>query len=62
MNSLDSIAWARKDDLHGRLVDCSAEGFSESLLVSCYSFIRMAKFAEPLNRAGDPPALPGRQQ
>lgn len=43
-----SIAWARKDDLHGRLVDCSAEGFAESMLVSCHSFIRMAKLAEPL--------------
>lgn len=43
-----SIAWARKDDLHGRLVDCSAEGFAESMLVSCHSFIRTAKLAEPL--------------
>lgn len=38
----------RKEDLHGRLTDCSAEGFAESLLVSCHSFIRMAKRAEPL--------------
>lgn len=43
-----SIAWARKEDLHGRLTDCSAEGFAESMLVSCHSFIRMAKLAEPL--------------
>ncbi|NIR30852.1 MAG: enoyl-ACP reductase FabI [Gammaproteobacteria bacterium] len=43
-----SIAWARKEDLHGRLVDCSAEGFAESMLVSCHSFIRMARLAEPL--------------
>jgi enoyl-[acyl-carrier protein] reductase I len=43
-----AIAWARKEDLHGRLTDCSAEGFAESMLISCHSFIRMAKLAEPL--------------
>ncbi len=47
-----SIAWARKEDLHGRLTDCSEEGFSESMLVSCHSFIRMAKLAEPLMSEG----------
>ena len=47
-----SIAWARKEDLHGRLTDCSAEGFSESMLVSCHSFIRMARLAEPLMSDG----------
>jgi len=47
-----SIAWARKEDLHGRLVDCSAAGFAESMLVSCHSFIRMAKLAEPLMDKG----------
>ncbi len=47
-----SIAWARKEDLHGRLTDCSAEGFAESMLVSCHSFIRMARLAEPLMRDG----------
>lgn len=45
---LHGIAWARKEDLHGRLTDCSAEGFAESMLISCHSFIRMAKLAEPL--------------
>jgi enoyl-[acyl-carrier protein] reductase I len=43
-----AVAWARKDDLHGRLTDCSTEGFAESMLVSCHSLIRMAKLAEPL--------------
>jgi enoyl-[acyl-carrier protein] reductase I len=47
-----SIAWARKEDLHGRLADCSAEGFAESMLVSCHSLIRMAKLAEPLMADG----------
>lgn len=47
-----SIAWARKEDLHGRLVDCSAQGFAESMLISCHSFISMAKLAEPLMDKG----------
>lgn len=47
-----SIAWARREDLHGRLTDCSAEGFAESMLVSCHSLIRMAKLAEPLMDRG----------
>ena len=49
---LHAIAWARKEDLHGRLTDCSEEGFSESMLISCHSFIRMAKLAEPLMNNG----------
>lgn len=47
-----SIAWARKEDLHGRLTDCSAEGFAESMVISCHSLIRMAKLAEPLMDKG----------
>ena len=43
-----SIASVRKEDLHGRLTDCSQEGFAEAMLVSCHSFIRMARLAEPL--------------
>jgi enoyl-[acyl-carrier protein] reductase I len=27
----DSIAWARKEDLHGRLTDCSTGGFAEAV-------------------------------
>jgi enoyl-[acyl-carrier protein] reductase I len=47
-----AIAWARKEDLHGRLTDCSAEGFSEAMLISVHSFIRMARLAEPLMGSG----------
>lgn len=47
-----AVGWARKEDLRGRLTDCSAEGFAESMLVSCHSFIRMAKLAEPLMDRG----------
>lgn len=49
---MHSIAWAPKEALHARLVDCRAEWFAESMLVSCHSFIRMARLAEPLMRKG----------
>jgi enoyl-[acyl-carrier protein] reductase I len=49
---LHSIAFAPKEDLHGRVVDCSAEGFAMAMGVSCHSFIRMAKLAEPLMPKG----------
>jgi len=47
-----SIAWAPKDDLQGGLLSCSADGFGKALDISCHSFIRMAKLAEPLMREG----------
>ncbi|OWQ44730.1 enoyl-[acyl-carrier-protein] reductase [Roseateles noduli] len=49
--ALHSIAFAPKDDLHGRLVDSSAAGFAMAMDISCHSFIRMARLAEPLMRA-----------
>jgi enoyl-[acyl-carrier protein] reductase I len=49
---LHSIAFAPKDDLHGRVVDCSRTGFLQAMEVSCWSFIRMAKLAEPLMTNG----------
>ena len=49
---LHSIAFAPRDDLHGRVVDCSAEGFALAMDVSCHSFLRMAKLAEPLMTEG----------
>jgi|APTNR8051073442_1049403.scaffolds.fasta_scaffold04516_7 enoyl-[acyl-carrier protein] reductase I len=50
--ALHSIAFAPRDDLHGRVVDCSKEGFLLAMDVSCHSFIRMAKLAEPLMTKG----------
>jgi enoyl-[acyl-carrier protein] reductase I len=47
-----SIAFAPKEDLQGRVVDCSREGFLLAMDVSCHSFIRMAKLAEPLMTDG----------
>ncbi len=49
---IHSIAFAPRDDLHGRVVDCSAEGFAQAMHVSCWSFLRMAKLAEPLMTEG----------
>ena len=47
-----SIAYARKEDLSGRITDCSAEGFAIAINVSVQSFLRMAKLSEPLMTAG----------
>jgi len=49
---LHSIAYAQKDDLHHRLVDCSQAGFAMAMDVSCHSFIRMAKLSLPLMKNG----------
>ncbi len=45
---LHSIAFAPREDLHGRVVDCSRDGFAETMDVSVHSLLRMAKLAEPL--------------
>jgi enoyl-[acyl-carrier protein] reductase I len=49
---LHSIAFAPRDDLHGRVVDCSAEGFALAMDVSVHSFLRMVRLAEPLMPQG----------
>jgi enoyl-[acyl-carrier protein] reductase I len=49
---LHSIAFAPTKDLQGRVVDCSKEGFLTAMEISCWSFIRMAKLAEPLMKSG----------
>jgi enoyl-[acyl-carrier protein] reductase I len=50
--ALHAIAFAPKEDLHGRLADCSRDGFLQAMDISCHSFIRMARMAEPLMRDG----------
>lgn len=47
-----SVAYAPKEDLHGRLVDSSRAGFLLAMDVSCHSFVRLARRAEPLMRNG----------
>lgn len=49
---LHSIAFCPKEDLHGRVVDCSAEGFAMAMDVSVHSFLRMIRRAEPLMGEG----------
>ncbi|MEM1104053.1 MAG: enoyl-ACP reductase FabI [Pseudomonadota bacterium] len=49
---LHSIAYCPKEDLHGRLTDCSRDGFVQAMDVSAHSFIRMARLAEPLMADG----------
>jgi enoyl-[acyl-carrier protein] reductase I len=49
---LYSIAYAPREDLHARVVDCSQAGFLVAMDVSCHSFIRMARLAEPLMTDG----------
>jgi enoyl-[acyl-carrier protein] reductase I len=52
---IHSIAFAPRADLHGRVVDYSAEGFAQAMRVSCWSFLRMAHLAEPLMANGGVP-------
>ena len=47
-----SIAYCPMEDLHGRVVDCSQEGFLQAMRVSCYSFLELARHAEPLMTHG----------
>ncbi|EPY01533.1 enoyl-ACP reductase FabI [Magnetospirillum fulvum] len=49
---IHAIAFANREDLHGRVVDCSRDGFALAMDVSCFSFIRCAKLAEPLMKDG----------
>jgi enoyl-[acyl-carrier protein] reductase I len=46
------VAFSDKDQLTGRYVDTTAENFSNSLLISCYSFTAVAQRAEKLMRNG----------
>lgn len=49
---LHSVAFCPRDDLHGRVVDCSQEGFGLAMDISVHSLIRLAKRAEPLMANG----------
>ena len=49
---LHALAFAPREDLHGRLADSSAAGFALAMDVSCHSFIRMARLAEPMMPEG----------
>lgn len=49
---LHSVAYCPPDALHGRVVDCSRDGFGRAMDISVHSFIRMARLAEPLMKDG----------
>ena len=49
---LHSIAFAPRDDLHGRVIDCSPGGFGLAMDISVHSFLRMIRLAEPLMPQG----------
>jgi enoyl-[acyl-carrier protein] reductase I len=50
--ALHAAAFAPKPDLQGRLTDSSRAGFLLAMDISCHSFIRMARRAEPLMTDG----------
>lgn len=47
-----SIAFCPANDLHGRVIDCSREGFGLAMDISVHSFLRMIRLAEPLMAGG----------
>lgn len=55
--AIHSMAFAKRDDLHGRVVDTSADGFALAMDVSTHSFVRLAHKAEPLMKKAGGGAL-----
>lgn len=49
---LHSVAYCPKEDLHGKVVDCSREGFGAAMDISVHSFMRLARRARPLMKTG----------
>jgi enoyl-[acyl-carrier protein] reductase I len=47
-----AIAFSDKGELDGRYVDTSEKNFSQTMLISCYSFTALAQRAEKLMKAG----------
>jgi enoyl-[acyl-carrier protein] reductase I len=47
-----AIAFAPRDALQGRVTDCPRDGFLAAMEVSCWSFMDLARRAEPLMRGG----------
>lgn len=43
-----SAAYANKEDLSGRFIDTSREGFRTALDISCYSFVKLCQVLEPI--------------
>jgi len=49
---LHSIAYCPVEDLHGRVTDCSRNGFQVAMDISVGSFLQMVRLAEPLMAGG----------
>lgn len=49
---LHSIAFCPREDLHGRVIDCSSKGFQMAMDISVHSFLRLIRLAEPLMKTG----------
>ncbi len=49
---LHAIAFAPRDCLHERVLDCQWTNFQRAMDVSCHSFVRAARLAEPLMDRG----------
>jgi enoyl-[acyl-carrier protein] reductase I len=49
---LHAIAYSDKDELKGRYVDTSPENFSQTMMISCYSFTAISQRAAPLMTDG----------
>ncbi len=47
-----AIAYSNKEELDGRYIDTSADNFTKTLSISCYSFTAIARRAEKLMRNG----------
>ncbi|MEW6124762.1 MAG: enoyl-ACP reductase FabI [Pseudomonadota bacterium] len=47
-----AIAFSNKDELDGRYVDTTADNFSKTMLISCFSFAALAQRAEKLMTDG----------
>ena len=45
---IHAVAFANREDLEGRFVDTSKEGFLTAMEISAYSLVSLAKAAEPL--------------
>ena len=47
-----AIAFSDKNELKGRYADTSRENFSHTLVISCFSFTEVARYAAPLMKNG----------
>ena len=47
-----AIAYSNKEELDGRYIDTTADNFTKTLLISCYSFTAIARRAEKLMSNG----------